>query len=151
PNSLYVGLIRIKALGSIKELRSRAPQAVMSDIKGSWFEALNLSSTERADFENALKKLNEKVRTSLTEKDPNGRQAAALEANKVYEEEIAAVVKQRGNPQAGWKLTGAMTVINVLCLLAVWESTPEFKNFSARNAMDITLAGTSVAAGVCTT
>ena len=153
PNSLYVGAVRFKALRALGRLanKAQAPQAVLDDVLPHAFDALKLNANERTAFGDALKKFRDKHVEIRDLKDPSRIKLAQKEANNIYNDELAAIVKDKGRPQSGPLLTGGMTVVNLVCLILVWELTPELKNFSARNVADVALASVNVGAGICTT
>lgn len=152
PNSLYVGLIRVKALWALRKLANKAQtsQAVLDDVLPQAFDALKLSSTEQTDFKDALKEFCDKHKKMSTATDTNAQKTASMEADEIYNGKLAAILKNKGSPQAGATLTGAMTFLNLLCLIAVFDLT-DFQGSPMRSVADLTLAGANFVAGFCTT
>jgi hypothetical protein len=153
PNSLYVGAVRIKALYALRDLASKvkASPAVLDDVLPHAFDALMLSTEDRTAFAGALNEFRDQNRTMSTSADANEASAAGIKADQVYNEKLTPIVKKGGSPQAGPGLSGVMTVVNLVCLVAVWELAPDLKDFRWQNAADLTLATANAAAGVCTT
>ena len=107
-----------------------------ANILPHWYKALKLNAAEQAEFQTALKEFNSHHQAALTDKTTLGAQRYRADAQTTYDDKLVKVVKSKGNPQAGWKLSGAMTVLNLLCLLFVWDSMPDKwkpETWSARN------------------
>ncbi len=153
-NSLYVGAIRLRAMWGLKELGARGSAAVLDDILPHWFEALKFTSEQKAGFEASLKKFKDLHKQAAAETTQEGAQAASGKAQQVYENELLVKVKSDGQPQSGVALSGAVSFINLICLILVWESMPDKYNpatWSVRNWVDLTGAGANFGFGFCAT
>jgi len=151
PNSLYVGLVRVKALEALEETGTKGADAVLGDLLPHYFDALKFSPEEQTTFKVALEKFKEHHTTVQIEKDPNGIQVAKANAQKVYDEDLAGALKTKGSLQSGPGLTAVMTILNIICLVGVCKTTPDFADYNLRNKLDFTLAVANAGAGICAT
>jgi hypothetical protein len=140
PNTLYVGVVRIRAVLGLKELASRAPAAILGELLPHWFTALDLSQDERAGFEKALTRFKSEVDSAAKSSTEVEKNLSNARAQKIYENELKPIAKKGGSPQSGPRLSGAMTVLNIICLVDTWKSLPD-SNKTLRNIGDIANAG----------
>ena len=150
PNSLYVGLIHVHALrGFSKGLKTRGPTNVLGDILPHWYDALKLSADERTNFDNALGEFKEQHQIAA---NPSSTQAAkdlaGARADQIYADKIKTILKKGGSPQSGPALTVGMTIVNIICVYFVWESTPSLAEMSLKNVGDMVSASLLALAGV---
>lgn len=153
-NSLYVGAIRLRATWRLKELGTRGSAAVLDDILPHWFEALNFTGEQKTSFEASLKKFKDLHKKAETETSALGAEVARKKAQQVYENELLVKVKNDGYPQSGVALSGAVSFVNLICLILVWGSMPDKYDpatWSVRNWVDLTGAGANFGFGFCAT
>src|SRR5207249_3543618 len=129
------------------------PKAILGDILPHWYDALKLDAGEQAAFETALHKLNTERNAVLASKTKVEFDDSSAHADEAYAE-LEGIVKGKGNPQAGVKLSGVMSLLNLLCLYFVWDSTPDKWNplkWGKKTWADISSVGVASAAGICST
>lgn len=154
PNSLYVGMIRFKALQGLQKLGPSAAKALLGDIVPHWYDALRLSPDERTKFEAAMKRFEAEHNRALTEKNATAAGVARGEAQKAHDE-MKRLVRTGGRPQSGVALSATMSVVNLLCLFLAWDALSDDKwnpsKWSKRNWADLAAAALQASTGICNT
>lgn len=151
PNSLYVGVVHLRAIAGFQELSKRGARAVLGDITEPWFEALRLSDKERTAFNDALKEFNDhhdviaKTPQNPTRVQQMAAEEAQLRADGVYRDKLKPILKKDGSPQSGAALSGGMTLLNMVCLFMIWETLPP--ETTLKNWVDFGSAAATTTAG----
>ena len=149
PNSLYVGVVRIRALVLLEKAKDAGKlSGLLDEVLPHWFAALKFSDQERAAFNVSLGKFvgahdkavaaSQQPATAYTRTEA---QVATMEANAIYKDELKSRVESKGSPQSGLKLRGFLTVLNLACLFALWKQSPELKKMALSDFANLAREG----------
>ncbi len=159
PNSLYVGVVRIRALVLLEKAKDAGKlSGLLDEVLPHWFAALKFSDQERAAFNVSLGKFvgahNKAVAASqepTTEITRTAAKAASLDANTIYKDELKSLVESKGSPQSGLKLSGFLTILNLACLFALWKQSPELKKMALSDFANLGVSASSSLFGIVAT